>query len=115
MDDYEALDNGCWEYWSHAHELDWVTTEALINARIGLIDLYWVLLDALVLVNDDPDQKRNYLRRMRKAYRHVGTFTFALRNRKTRCDDFEPHLFDRNGVSWDRPYNEKGLPPKHPR
>lgn len=55
MDDYDALDNGSWEFWNHAHELDWVPTEALANARLGLVDLYLALFDALVLAND-PDQ-----------------------------------------------------------
>lgn len=103
---------GVWEHWTHIHELDWVPTETIFQARIGLIDLYWALYDAYKMTSSkEAEQKRHWLRKLRKAYRHITSFTSALEQRGTTVDAFLPHQFDRQGNSWGVAYKEPGLPP----
>lgn len=109
----EDLDNGLWEFWNHAHELDWVPTETMEQARVGLIDLYWALYDARRdLSKVEKDRIRDFTRRMRKAYRHICTFTAVVRGRGVETTDFIPHMQKRDGTAWGKPYKEPGLPPR---
>lgn len=101
-----------WEHWTHFHEMDWVPNHVIQDCHQLMIDLYWTMFE---LYQETPRmdsvQKKGYLSKTRKAFRHIQGIESALRQRKVQVDSFEPHLFDKQGKPYEARYKEVGLPP----